>query len=125
MAKIPENLKLKLATLPSSPGVYMFKDAAGEIIYIGKANRLSHRVRSYFGSRINPLSKDGRMVARINDLELMVTDSEVEALILEANLVKEHRPRYNVNLKDDKHYPYIKVIIGQQVGGIVGFIIWC
>ncbi len=109
MTRIPEKLKTKLNTLPASPGVYMFKDAAGEIIYIGKANRLSHRVRSYFGSKINPHSKEGRMVARTADLELLVTDSEVEALILEANLVKEHKPRYNVNLKDDKHYPYIKV----------------
>jgi len=109
MTKIPEKLQTKLDTLPASPGVYMFKDAAGEIIYIGKANRLSHRVRSYFGSRIDTHSKDGRMVARAADLELLVTDSDVEALILEANLVKEHKPRYNVNLKDDKHYPYIKV----------------
>ena len=113
MTRIPENLKLKLETLPSSPGVYMFKDASGEIIYIGKANRLSHRVRSYFGSRIMPHSKDGRMVARAADVELMVTDSEVEALILEANLIKEHKPRYNVNLKDDKHYPYIKVTVNE------------
>ncbi len=109
MTKISEKLKTRLNTLPSSPGVYLFKDAAGEIIYIGKANRLSHRVRSYFGSRVHPHSKEGRMVARAADVELMVTDSEVEALILEANLVKEHKPRYNVNLKDDKHYPYIKV----------------
>jgi len=109
MAKISENLKTKLDTLPSAPGVYMFKNSSGEIIYIGKAARLSHRVRSYFGSRIDPHTKDGRMVARIADLELLVTDSEVEALILEANLIKEHKPRYNVSLKDDKHYPYIKV----------------
>ncbi len=113
MTKVPEKLQTKLDTLPSSPGVYMFKDSAGEIIYIGKANRLSHRVRSYFGSRIHPHSKDGRMAARAADLELMVTDSEVEALILEANLVKEHKPRYNVNLKDDKHYPYIKVTVDE------------
>ncbi|HEX2896829.1 MAG TPA: excinuclease ABC subunit UvrC, partial [candidate division Zixibacteria bacterium] len=109
MTKIPERLKTKLNTLPSSPGVYMFKDASGEIIYIGKAARLNHRVKSYFGSGVDPHSKDGRIAARAADLELLVTDSEVEALILEANLVKEHKPRYNVNLKDDKHYPYIKV----------------
>ncbi|MGH8015010.1 MAG: GIY-YIG nuclease family protein, partial [Candidatus Zixiibacteriota bacterium] len=109
MTKIPEKLKTKLDTLPSSPGVYLFKDAAGVIIYIGKAARLSHRVRSYFGSRIDTHPKDGRLVARAADLELMVTDSEVEALILEANLIKEHKPRYNIFLKDDKHFPYIKV----------------
>jgi excinuclease ABC subunit C len=109
MTNIPEKLKTKLDTLPPSPGVYMFKDNSGKIIYIGKAARLSHRVRSYFGSRIDPHSKDGRMVARAADLELMVTDSEVEALILEANLIKEHKPHYNIFLKDDKHFPYLKV----------------
>src|SRR5574341_1902515 len=109
MSAVPEILRTKLDSLPNCPGIYMFKDGSGEIIYIGKASRLNHRVRSYFGSRNDPNSKEGRIVARIADLELMVTDSEVEALILEANLVREHKPRYNIFLKDDKHFPYIKV----------------
>ena len=109
MSGISPSLKSKLDTLPASPGVYMFKDSAGNIIYIGKARRLNARVRSYFGSRLDPHSKEGKMIGRAVDVELMVTDSEVEALILEANLVKEYKPRYNVNLKDDKHYPYIKI----------------
>ncbi len=102
-------LERKLKNLPTSPGVYMFKDAAGKIIYIGKARNLRNRVRTYFGSSKNLDRKTLRMVARTADVELLVTDCEVEALILEANLVHEHKPRYNVDLRDDKHFPYVKI----------------
>lgn len=104
-----DKLDIKIKNLPTSPGVYIFKNSAGAIIYIGKAKNLRNRVRTYFQSAQNHSPKTAKMVSGIDDLVLMVTDSEIEALILEANLVKEHRPRYNINLKDDKHFPYIKV----------------
>ena len=105
-----KELKLKVSHLPKKPGVYLFKNKAGSIIYVGKAKVLRNRVRSYFGSRAAADSlKVQRMVAKITDLETIVTDSEVEALILEANLVKEYRPQYNINLRDDKSFPYIRV----------------
>ncbi len=108
-----DTLDLKLKNLPTDPGVYLFKNKSGRIIYIGKAKNLRNRVRSYFNSSRNHDPKTVRLVSMVHDLELVVTDSEVEALILEANLVKEHRPRYNVNLKDDKHFPYIKVTLNE------------
>lgn len=106
---IRPELQQKLDTLPKKPGVYQFKDKTGKIIYIGKAKILRNRVRSYFqtGRIIDP--KLGRLVSRIHDFEIIVTDSEMEALILEMNLVKEYKPRYNINLKDDKSFPYIRV----------------
>ncbi|MBN1211412.1 MAG: excinuclease ABC subunit UvrC [candidate division Zixibacteria bacterium] len=109
MAKKSEKLELKLKNLPTSPGVYLFKNAQDKIIYIGKAKNLRNRVRTYFqnGDRLDP--KTRRLVTNIAGLELLVTDNEVESLILEANLVREHKPRYNVLLKDDKHFPYIKI----------------
>jgi excinuclease ABC subunit C len=106
-------LEIKLKTLPASPGVYLFKNKAGKIIYIGKAKNLRNRIRTYFQSSNRLDAKTARLAANIDDFDLMVTDSEIEALILEANLVKEHRPRYNVNLKDDKHFPYIKVTVNE------------
>ena len=104
-------LEDKLAFIPPKPGVYLFKDEAGVIIYVGKAVSLKSRVRSYFNSGHDP--KVRAMMARAADLDYIVTDSEVEALILESNLIKAHRPRYNVFLKDDKSYPYIKVTMGE------------
>lgn len=102
-------LENKLAHLPAKPGVYQFKDRTGKIIYVGKAKVLRNRVRSYF-QESRPLdAKTARLVSRIVDFEVIVTDSEMEALILEMNLIKEYRPRYNVNLRDDKSYPYIRV----------------
>ncbi len=106
-----ETLKLKLKNLPTNPGVYLFKDKTGKIIYVGKAKNLRNRVRTYFRSPEKHEPKTARLVAGIRDFDLMVTDSEIEALILEANLVKEYHPRYNVNLKDDKHFPYIKITV--------------
>ncbi len=98
----------KLSTLPSKPGIYEFKDKKGKIIYVGKAKNLRNRVRSYFVSKhAAPLT--AKMISLINDVEIMTTDSEVESLILEMNLIKQLKPRYNVNLKDDKSFPYIVI----------------
>ena len=104
----------KLQYLPSKPGVYIYRDMAGEVIYVGKAVSLKNRVRSYFQSGANLTPKVRAMVPKIADLEYIVTDSEVEALILESNLIKEHRPRYNVFLKDDKSYPYLKITLNED-----------
>lgn len=103
------DLSLKLKTLPDSPGVYQFRNNKGVILYIGKAKNLRNRVRTYFQSPRNLDPKTGRLMVQVTDFDLFVTDSDIEALILEANLVHEHAPRYNVRLKDDKHFPYIKV----------------
>jgi excinuclease ABC subunit C len=103
------DLQDKLDNLPTSPGVYQFKNKDGLIQYVGKAVNLRNRVRSYFHQSRNHEPRIASMVSRICDLEVITTDSEVEALILEANLIKLHKPRYNVNLKDDKSYPYIVV----------------
>ncbi len=102
-------LQQKLENLPAAPGVYLYTDAGGRIIYIGKALSLRQRVRSYF-QESRPLDpKTARLVAEAADLEYIITDNEVEALILESTLVKKHQPRYNVNLKDDKSFPYLKL----------------
>lgn len=99
----------KLKNLPTASGVYLFKNKQGKVIYIGKAKNLRNRVRSYFHIGKQDEPKLRALVVKIADFEWIVTDSEVEALILEANLVKEYKPRYNVNLKDDKSFPYIRV----------------
>ncbi|MDO8684747.1 MAG: excinuclease ABC subunit UvrC [Armatimonadota bacterium] len=100
-------LKEKLNSLPVRPGVYLMKDETGEVIYVGKAVVLRNRVRSYFQKGTGQGEKVRQMVSRIIDLEWIVTDSELEALILECTLIKKHRPYYNVRLRDDKSYPYI------------------
>jgi len=99
----------QLKQLPNQPGVYFMKDAGGNILYVGKAANLRHRVRSYFsaGQKLSP--KLQRMVARMTELDFLITDSEQEALILELNLIKKYHPYYNVRLKDDKTYPYLKI----------------
>ncbi|MBA7471634.1 UvrABC system protein C [subsurface metagenome] len=104
----------QLKQIPTSPGVYLMKDAEGNILYVGKAANLHHRVRSYFstGQKLSP--KLERMVARVSDFDFFVTTSEQEALILELNLIKRHRPRYNVRLKDDKTFPYLKIDINED-----------
>lgn len=109
MVKVASELELKLKNLPTAPGVYLFKDAGGKIVYIGKAKNLRNRVRTYFQSSGRLDAKTSRMMSRVVDLDLMATDNDIEALILEANLVHEYKPRYNVSLKDDKHFPYVKV----------------
>jgi len=106
-------LEEKLRNLPVSPGVYIHKDEAGKIIYIGKAKNLRNRVRSYFQTGRGHDRKTRELVRRIVDLEFIVTDTEVEALVLESNLIKKHKPRYNVALKDDKQYPHLKLTINE------------
>ncbi|MBN2287845.1 MAG: excinuclease ABC subunit UvrC, partial [Candidatus Glassbacteria bacterium] len=107
-----KSLDEKLARLPGGCGVYLMRDREARIIYIGKAKSLAGRVRSYFrGKQSNP--KVSAMVGRVEDFDYIATDNEVEALLLESNLIKEHHPRYNVNLKDDKRYPYLKVTTGE------------
>ncbi|MEK7670616.1 MAG: excinuclease ABC subunit UvrC [Bacteroidota bacterium] len=99
----------KLENLPAGPGVYQHKDADGKVLYVGKAKNLRSRVRQYFQKSRSVEPRIDRMLSKATDLEIIVTDSEVEALILEANLIKKLKPRYNVNLKDDKSYPYIVI----------------
>ena len=106
-------LEEKLDSLPVQPGCYLHKNAKGQIIYIGKAKSLRSRVRQYFQSSRNLDPKTQELVARIADFEYIVTDSEKEALVLESNLIKQHKPRYNVMLKDDKAYPHLKLTIGE------------
>ncbi|NWG12276.1 MAG: excinuclease ABC subunit UvrC [Acidobacteria bacterium] len=106
-------LQEKLDSLPNQPGVYLYRDGAGRIIYVGKARSLRNRVRSYFHESRSPDPKTDRLVAEIADLEYIVTDSEVEALILESTLVKNNQPRYNINLKDDKSFPYLKLTVNE------------
>ena len=108
------SLEDKLKNLPEKPGVYIMRDKYNEIIYIGKAISLKNRVRQYFQNSKNQHPKVAAMVERITDLEYIITDSELEALILECNLIKKHRPKYNVMLKDDKQYPYIKITIKED-----------
>jgi excinuclease ABC subunit C len=103
------DLNTKLQNLPAKPGVYLMKDGSGRIIYVGKAKSLKNRVRAYFHDTPPFHPKISALISRISDFDILATDSEMEALILEANLVKEYKPRYNVNLKDDKRYPYLKV----------------
>ena len=101
-------LESKIKNLPNNPGVYQFKNDKGKVIYVGKAINLKNRVRSYFLAG-NQSAKTAALVSKTHDLELIATDNEMEALVLENNLIKELKPRYNVNLKDDKSYPFIKV----------------
>ena len=106
-------LSAQVALLPDKPGVYLMRDVAGKIIYVGKAVNLKNRVRSYFQQRgLSP--KTEALVARIHAFETIVTASEMEALILECNLIKKHRPRYNISLRDDKTYPFVKVTWNEE-----------
>ena len=106
---VPEHIRTQVETLPRRPGVYLMRDVGGTVIYVGKAVDLRSRVRSYFQPSAWENPKVRAIVSDVGDLEFIVTDSELEALILEANLIKQHCPRYNVRLKDDKRYPYIKI----------------
>ena len=107
-------LESKLAHLPDQPGVYLFKDKDGDVLYIGKAAVLADRVRSYFLKSADHSPKTSLLVSQIADLETMVTRSELEALILESNLVKRHKPRFNVVLRDDKQYPYLRLPVKER-----------
>ena len=104
----PDKLAEFIKNIPTKPGVYLMKNTRGSVIYVGKAIDLRSRVRSYFYNSVSH-PKILRLVNRIDDIEFIITGSELEALILEMNLIKRYRPKYNVRLKDDKRYPYIKV----------------
>ncbi|RYG32453.1 excinuclease ABC subunit C, partial [bacterium] len=106
---IAENVQEKLKILPPSPGCYLHKGEDGEILYVGKAINLRNRVRSYFQSSTKHGARIARMVSKVRDLEWIVVDSELEALVLECNLIKRYRPPFNVRMRDDKSYPYIAV----------------
>lgn len=109
-----EKIDRALAVLPNRPGVYLMRDEKGKIIYVGKAVVLKNRVRSYFRNLAAHTPKVKALVAKVHDIETIVTYNEMEALILECNLIKEHRPRYNISLKDDKSYPYLKVTLQEE-----------
>lgn len=109
MTSAREAVAARLKALPDAPGCYLFKDADGRLLYVGKAISLRNRVRSYFHKSAQHSIRIARMVARVRDIEWFAVDSELEALVLECNLIKEHRPPYNVRLRDDKSYPYIVV----------------
>ena len=112
--KYPVTLTETLASLPPAPGCYLMRNASGTVIYVGKAKQLRSRVRSYFQKGADLTRRKRRMVYEITDLDTIVTDSELEALILESNLIKKHHPTYNVRLRDDKSYPYIAVTLSEQ-----------
>jgi len=112
--KIEDKVVKRLGSIPNDPGVYMMEDGDGGILYVGKGRNLRTRVRSYFRESRPFHPRVDAMVARVKDIRWVVTDSEVEALILESNLIKEYSPRYNVNLKDDKRYPYIKITLNED-----------
>jgi len=107
-------LEEKLQTLPDRPGVYLYRDAKGQVLYVGKAASLRGRVRSYFQESRPRDAKTDALVRHVADLEYVVTDNELEALMLEANLVRRHRPRYNIILRDDKHYPFLKLTTDEE-----------
>src|SRR6476469_6316210 len=110
---IPESILEKIPHLPESPGVYLWRDREGAVLYVGKAKRLRSRVRSYVAAdHVESVKTRALMLAAAN-LETIVVPTEAEALILEANLIKEHHPKYNIALRDDKSYPYIKVTVAE------------
>jgi excinuclease ABC subunit C len=102
-------LREQAALLPLAPGVYLYKDAAGKVIYVGKAKSLRARVRSYFNEERLLEAKTGTLISEARDVDYILVDNEKEALALENNLIKQYQPRYNVLLRDDKTYPYIKL----------------
>ena len=108
-AGFSDNIKNALAVLPEKPGVYLMHDASGKVIYVGKAVVLKNRVRSYFRNLASHTPKVKAMVAKIAEIETIVTSSEVEALILECNLIKKYRPRYNISLRMIKHIPILRL----------------
>ena len=119
MIEVSERIQNQVESLPHGPGVYLMHDVNDEVIYIGKTVDLRNRVRSYFHASAQEHPKTRALVGEIDELEFIVTDSELEALILEANLIKKHRPRYNVRFKDDKRYPYIKITMSAPYPKVV------
>ncbi len=116
--EVRQHLEVRLRALPVKPGVYLFKDGEGNVIYVGKAGNLKSRVRSYFGSPANLTSKIQRLVSNIQDLEFVITNSEQEALILECDTIKRYAPRFNASLKDNKTFPYLKIDIKEDWPGV-------
>jgi excinuclease ABC subunit C len=114
MGAMNEKIQSVLNSLPHRPGIYLMKDADGKILYVGKANSLYNRVRSYFQESSDLGPKNRSMVAKVDDIEFLVVKNEVEALVLESNYIKQYRPKYNVLLRDDKNYPYIKVSLAED-----------
>ncbi|MBC8233828.1 excinuclease ABC subunit UvrC [bacterium] len=113
-----QTLEKKLSNIPATPGVYLMKNVEGRIIYVGKAVNLRNRVRSYFQASKIPHALTGEALRRVQDIDYIITDTEVEALILENTLIKKHKPRYNVKLKDDKRYPFVKVTVNEPFPGL-------
>ena len=107
LLKNPENLEKRLQEIPPNPGVYLMRDGKDGILYIGKSKKLRSRVRSYFRESQKLSDRIAMMVHQVAEIEFIVTDTEAEALALEANLIKQHQPYFNVLLKDDKKYPYV------------------
>ena len=116
--RVPQDFQARLRALPAKPGVYLFKDKEGSVIYVGKAANLRSRVRSYFGAPSNLPSKTQRLVSNIRDFEFVITNSEQEALILECDTIKKYTPRYNASLKDNKTFPYLKIDIAEDWPGV-------
>ncbi|MFO7247039.1 MAG: excinuclease ABC subunit UvrC [Thermaerobacter sp.] len=108
-----QDLEATVRSLPTRPGVYVFRDAEGDVLYVGKAVNLRNRVRSYFQSPRNLTGKVLHMVNQVDAIEVITTDNDVEALVLESNLIKRYKPPYNIRLRDDKHYPYLKVTVNE------------
>src|ERR671915_939091 len=118
-ATLDEHLRAVLRQLPAGPGVYVMKGAKGRVLYVGKADSLRSRVRSYFGTAPAYDARIDRMVSEVADVEWIVTDTVSEAFLLENNLIKEHRPRFNIRLRDDKTYPFVKITLGEDFPRIV------
>ncbi len=114
-----QHIRAILRHLPASPGVYLMKDATGRVLYVGKADSLRNRVRSYFGSRGALDARILHMTTEVADIDYILTDTVSEAFLLEGNLIKEHRPRFNIRLRDDKSYPFVKITLGEDFPRIV------
>ena len=109
MIDVKDKIRAKVESLPTTPGVYRWKDKNGRVIYVGKAVNLKNRVRSYVREDKNRSPKVAAMIRHADDLDITMTNTEMEALILECNLIKELHPKYNISLRDDKTYPYVKI----------------
>src|SRR5919106_1608412 len=114
-----QHVRAILRLLPTSPGVYLMKGPDGRVLYVGKADSLRSRVRSYFGSKVGLDSRIVRMTQEVEDVDYIVTDTISEAFLLEGNLIKEHRPRFNIRLRDDKSYPFVQITLGEDFPRIV------
>jgi len=111
---LEETIKRRLQAVPESPGVYLFRDAKTNVIYVGKALRLRDRLRSYFTPGYAQTARVAELIHRATDFEFVTTANEVEALVLENNLIKNYRPRFNIRLKDDKNYLYLKLPVTEE-----------